>query len=141
MQALEIRNLGGVTGFNKGFESLLDQRCQTATEHGLFTEKVALSFLFERCLQYAGPGRSDAMRVSQPEFVGAAAGVLLDGKQGGHATSFAVNATHQVSGAFGSDHHDVNVAGRHNGFEMNAEAMREAEHFAGMQVWLDVLVI
>ena len=46
-----------------------------------------------------------------------------------------------MPGTLGSDHDDINIGRRNDGFEMNAEAVREAENFTRMQIGLDVLVV
>jgi hypothetical protein len=43
-----------------------------------------------------------------------------------------------VARALGRDHHDVDVVGRLDGLEVNTEAVRHAQDFAGMQVRLDL---
>ena len=141
MQALEIGNLRSVAGFDESFESLLDERRQAAAKHSLFAEEIAFRFFFERGLQNAGAGRADPMRVGESEFVSVAAGILLNREQRWNAAAFGINAANEVAGALGSNHHDVNVVRRHDSFEMNAEAVRNAEHLAGMQIRLDGLLV
>ena len=46
-----------------------------------------------------------------------------------------------MSRALGRDHHHVHVGGRNDGLEMNAEAVRDAENFSGMQIGLDELLV
>src|SRR5579864_764972 len=81
------------------------------------------------------------MGISETEFVRSAAGVLLDGKQRRNSAAFRVHAPDEVSRALRSNHQDINVSRRNNGFEMNAESVREAENFSRMQIGLDVLVV
>ena len=42
-----------------------------------------------------------------------------------------------MAGALGRNHHDVNVCGRNDGLEMNAEAVRETEDLAFGEAWLN----
>src|ERR1035438_8994136 len=46
-----------------------------------------------------------------------------------------------MSGTLGRDHYDVHIARRNDGFEMNAETVRESQNLSGMQIWLDVLLV
>ena len=81
------------------------------------------------------------MGISQRQFVRAAAGILLNRDQGGHASAFRIHAAHQMSGTLGSNHHYVHVGGWNDGFEMNAEAVGDPENFSRMQIGLDELVV
>src|SRR5271169_33703 len=69
------------------------------------------------------------------------AGILLNRDQRRYSAAFAIDAPHQVSRTLGSDHHHVYIGGRNDGFEMNAEAVGDAENFPGMQIGLDELIV
>src|SRR5882672_571389 len=135
--ALKVRNLGSVARFHQRLKALLDQRSQSAAEHGLLAEQVALGFFLESRLEHAGAGRADAVSVAERVFVSASARVLMNRQQRGHASALRIHAAHQMAGALGCDHHHVNVFRRLNRLEMNAEAMREAKNLALGQMRLD----
>ncbi len=46
-----------------------------------------------------------------------------------------------MSGAFWSDHHHIDIVWRDDRFEVDAEAMRNAKNFSGMQIRLDGLLV
>ncbi len=66
-----------------------------------------------------------------------AAGVLLNGNQRRHATPLRINPSQQMTRALGRDHDHVNICWRNDGFEMNAEPVRDAENFPLGQARLD----
>src|SRR5437879_13459959 len=70
-----------------------------------------------------------------------AAGILLNGDQRRDPSSFCVDAADKMAGALGRDHHHVDVSGPHDCIEVNAEAVREAENFSGMEIGFDELVV
>ena len=43
-----------------------------------------------------------------------------------------------MSRPFGSDHYNIDILGRHNVFEMNIEAVAEAERLAGLEIRSDL---
>jgi hypothetical protein len=141
MQALEIGDLGRVAGFHQRLESLLDQRSQPAAQHRLLAEQIAFGFFLECGLQHARAGRANAMRISQRVFVRSLARILLDRDQRRHAAPFGIHPPQQMARALGRDHHHVHILRRNDRLEMNAEAVREAENFSGMQIGLDVLLV
>ena len=65
----------------------------------------------------------------------------MDGEQGRHASALGVDAAHQMAGALGSDHHDVDIFRGLDGFEMDGEAVGEAENFAFAQMRLDGFLV
>ncbi len=65
----------------------------------------------------------------------------MDGQQRRNAAALGVNAADEMAGTLGRDHDDVNVVRRLNGFEVDAEAVRDAQHFAGMKVGLDLRLV
>ena len=67
----------------------------------------------------------------------ATAGILMDGQQRRHAAALGIDAAQQVAGTLGRDHHYVNIFRRLDGFEMNGEAVGEAEYLTLVQVRLD----
>ena len=73
--------------------------------------------------------------------MGASAGILLNRQQRRNSAAFGVHAPDEVSRALRSNHQDINVGRRNDSFEMNAEAVREAENFSRVQIGLDVLVV
>ena len=81
------------------------------------------------------------MRISQRQFVRVAAGILLNRNQRRNAATFAENATDQMPRTLGSDHHHVNIGGRNDRLEMNAEPVRHAEHLARWSGRLDRLFV
>src|SRR5207244_5926223 len=85
----------------------------------------------------AGARRSNSVRVCQCIFISPSAGILVHGQQGRYATAFAVYTSQQVTGTLGCNHHNVHVTGRNEGFEMNAEPVRNAQDFSRVQVGPD----
>jgi hypothetical protein len=70
-----------------------------------------------------------------------AAGVLLDRDQRRHSAPFAIDSPHQMARALRRNHHHVNVGGWNDRLEVNAESVRDPEHFAGMQIRFDGLFV
>src|SRR5580700_5780662 len=141
VQALEISNLRSVAGFHQRLESFLDQRSQSAAQHRLLAEQVALSFFAERGLQHARASRTNTMRIGQGKLMCPLARILLNRDQRRYPAPLGINPPQQVAWAFGRDHHHVDITGRNDRLEMNAETMREAQNLSGMQIGLDVLLI
>jgi hypothetical protein len=69
--------------------------------------------------------------------VSAARGVLINGEEGRNTFAFLINTPQQEARTLRCDHHNVDIGGRNDSFEMNAEAVREAESLAGMKKWLN----
>ena len=65
----------------------------------------------------------------------------MDREQGGNSAAFGIDATDQMPGTLGSDHHDIDISRRDDSFEMNAESVRETENLTRMQVGFDELVV
>ncbi len=65
----------------------------------------------------------------------------MDGEQRRNSAALGINATDQMARALGRDHDDVDVVRRLDGLEVNAEAVRDAQHFAGMEVRLDLRLV
>src|SRR5437764_118603 len=86
----------------------------------------AFGFFLEGGFENAGARRADAVGISETEFVGASAGILLNRQQRRNSAAFGVHAPDEVSRALRSNHQDINVGRRNDSFEMNAEAVREA---------------
>ena len=79
-------------------------------------------------------GGADALGVGQRQLLGLAAGVLVDGDQRRHALALFVLAAHEVTGALGGDHDDVDVLGRHDLAEVDVEAVGEHEDLAVLEL-------
>jgi hypothetical protein len=75
------------------------------------------------------------------QLTGLAAGVLLDGEQGGHALAVLVLPAHGVAGPLGRDHHHIHIGGGLNQAEADVEAVGEAQHLAGAQMGSNLLLI
>src|SRR5713101_410447 len=65
MNALKVRDLRLITGLDQRFKTFLHQRGQSAAEHGLLTEQIALGFFFKCGLQNSGPSRADAVGIRE----------------------------------------------------------------------------
>ena len=46
-----------------------------------------------------------------------------------------------MAGAFGGDHEHIDIFWRHDGFEMDVEAVGCAQGFAGLEIWRDGFVV
>ncbi len=68
----------------------------------MLPEKVALGLFLEARLQNARPRRSDAVRISEREFVRVTACILLDRNQGWNSSAFGINAPDQMPGLLGA---------------------------------------
>src|SRR6185437_11836489 len=121
-------------------EAFLHERSKTAAKNCLLAEEIAFGFLFEGGLKNAGASCADTIRIAESQFVRLAGCVLVNGDQSGNSAAFGVHAANQVAGSFGRDHDNINICGRDDGFEMNAEAVGEREHFALRESWPDVLL-
>ena len=139
MHALEISRLRLVTGFHQRFESSGDQGGDAAAEDGLFTEQVGFGFFLERCVQHAGPGATDAPCISQADFTGHTAAVLMNSQQTGDAGTFGILAADQMTGTFGRDHEHIDVGSRLDLTKVNVEAVGKRESSAGFEVGSDML--
>ena len=70
-----------------------------------------------------------------------AGGVLVHGDERRHAAALDVRATHEVAGALGRDHRDVDVGRRVDQVEADVEAVGEEQALAGGEVRRDVGVV
>ena len=107
----------------------------------MLTEQIAFSFLAESCLQHSRSRRADAVRITERKLVSASAGVLMNREQRRHASALRIHAAQQVPRTLRRDHHYVDIFRRLDGFEVDREAMREAEDFPLPQVRLDCRLI
>ncbi len=87
----------------------------------------------------AGP--ADAACPGEADVAGFAGGVLMDGQQARHAAAAFEFAANQMARALGGDHQHIDVLRRDDRLEMDVEAVRGAEGFAGFQMRGDALVI
>src|ERR1017187_2807100 len=104
VEALEVGDLGSVSGFDKGLEAGADEFRGAAAEDGLFAEEVAFGFFAEVGVDDAGLEAAEGEGVGEGAFEGLAGGVLVDGDEGGDANAFGVEFTDAVAGSFGRDH-------------------------------------
>ena len=82
VQALEVRHLRLLSGLHQRLEAFLDQRRQTAAQHRLLAEQVALGFFLESGLQNAGASRPDAIaRRHRAHSWARPRGILMNGQQ------------------------------------------------------------
>src|SRR6266849_1743660 len=88
MQALKVGDLGLISGLDQGFKSLLDERSQSTTEDGLFSEQITLRLFFESGLQNSVAGRANSVGVAKRVSL-----CLL------RAGSFGIEAEHNVVAA------------------------------------------
>src|ERR1035441_1798476 len=76
VEALEIGDFGGVSGFDQGVEPGPDQLGGTAAEDALFAEEVAFGFFAEGGVEDAGLEAAEGEGVGEGAFEGLAGGVL-----------------------------------------------------------------
>ena len=76
--ALKVSHFGGVTGFNEGFKTGLDELHQTAAEHGLFAEEVGFGFRAEGRFDDTGFACAVGGGVRKRHVMGGAGDVLVD---------------------------------------------------------------
>jgi hypothetical protein len=126
VDAFEVRHFLGITGFDECFESGLDERGKSAAEDGLFAEEIGFAFVLESGFDDAAASAADTARPCEADGSGFASGILMDGEQTRNTAAALKFAAHQMAGAFGSDHQDIHILGRHDGFEMNIESVRRA---------------
>ena len=82
---------------------------------------------------------ADARRISERLGPRAAARILLDREQAGHAAADLIFAADEVARALGRDQHDVEVAARHDLAIMDREAVGDEQGVARREVRLDVV--
>src|SRR5581483_4848975 len=138
VQALEVGDLRLVPGLDQRVEPALHELRDPAAKHGLLAEQVGLGLLLERRLDDPGPGGPDPGAVRESARQRPAGRVLLDGDERRGADPLLEGPAHEVSGALGRDHRDVDALGGHDRAEVHAEAVREHQHVAGVQVGGDV---
>ena len=135
VEDFEVGELGLVAGFDEGLEACLDEGGGAAAEDGLLAEEVGLGLFGEGGLEDSGAGAADALGVGEREGEGVAAGVLLDGDEGGDAAAFGEDFADAVAGGLGGDERDVDRWGRGDGAEADVEAVGEHEGLAGASGW------
>ena len=109
MQALEVGDLGLVSGVDQRLEAGLDERADAAAEHGLLAEEVRLRLFLERRHEHARARRADRPCLRQRERQRLARRVLLDGDQRRRAAAFDEQLADAMPGRLRRDHRDVDV--------------------------------
>src|SRR5215218_116728 len=138
VEALEVGDLRLVAGLDQGLEAGLDQRGAAAAEHRLLAEQVGLGLLLEGGHQRPGAGAADRAGVGLGQVPGLAGGVLGDRDQHGGALAALELAAHQVAGALGRDHGDVDGLRGPDVAVVDVEAVGEEQRVAGLEVGGDV---
>ena len=138
VDTFEVGHFVGITGFDKGFETVLHQVNDTAAENVLFAEEVFVGFLFEGAFQHAGTGKTFGLGDGESNFTGFAGGVLLDGNEAGNAEAFHEAFAFFGTGALGSDHDDIGILRRLDFVEDDAETVGERESLSGGDVGSDL---
>ena len=141
VQAFEVGHLGLVPGIDQGLETGAHQLAGAAAKHYLLTEKIGFGLFGEIRLDDAGAGGADSLGVSQSQILCLAAGVLVDGEEGGNAAHFRRLAQNQVAGALGCNHDHVDVGRRHDLVEVDIEAVGEHQHITGLEAGSDLLAV
>jgi len=141
VQALEVRELGGVARGDEGLEAGLDERRDSPAQHHLLAEQVAFGLLAERGGQHAGAGAADPHGIRECVGERLAARVALDGDERRHAPPRLEFAAHQMPGRLGRHHRDVHARRRYDLLEVDVEAVGEHESFAGDDRRRDVLLV
>src|SRR5680860_821565 len=134
VQALEIGDLGLVSGLNQSVKASPNQLRSSSTQDCLLTEKICLCLLLESSLYDTGPGAADTLCVSQTHLLRLSCGVLMDGEKARHSSPVLIHPAHQVSGTLGRNHGYVHVVRRSDLPKVDIEPMGEHEHLAGLQV-------
>jgi len=125
MKAFEIGDFRMIACFHQGVESRLDQFGHPSTEDALFSEKVGLGLLSERGFNDAGTGGPKTFGVGESSLFCLFCIILIDGKKGWDSCSLLVFPSHQMSRAFRSNHHHVDLFRRDDLAVMNVEPVRE----------------
>jgi hypothetical protein len=141
VEALEVRDLGLVAGFDERLEAGLDERAHAAAQHRLLAEQIGLGFLGERCLDDAGAHDADALGVRQRQRARLARRVLLDREQRRRPGALDEQLADAVARRLRGDHRDVEIGARRDRAEADVEAVREHQHVARLQVRLDLLTV
>ena len=141
MAGLEVGHLRLVTGLHQSLETGVDELTDAAAQHSLLAEQVGLGLLLEGGLQDTGTAGADGGGIGQSHILGLAGEVLLHADQAGHALALQVLAADGVAGALGGDHDDVHVGGRHDGLEVDVEAVGEGQGLALGHVGGHLLVV
>ena len=141
VHAFEIGHFRRVAGLDQGFVGGLNQRRQPAAQHRLFAEQVGLALLAEGGADDPGPPAADRRRVGEPDVVGVAGGVLVDGQQHRHPGAALVFGAHRMAGALGRDHEDVEVVAGLDEAEVDGQPVRHGQRRAFLQVVAEMVVI
>jgi hypothetical protein len=139
VQALEVGDLGLVTGLDQGVEPGLDQFGHPAAQHHLLTEQVRLRLFGEGGGERAGPGSADRLGVGQRQRPRAAGGVALHGDQHRHPPALGELAAHQVARPLRRDHAHVDAIRRRDELVADVQPVREEQGIAGHQARRDRL--
>ena len=83
VQAFEVGDFGRVAGFDQRFESGADQFGSAAAEDGLLAEEIAFGLFPEGGFDDAGVQAAERGGIGQGVFESLAAGILMDGDEGG----------------------------------------------------------
>ena len=111
VDTFKVSHFGGISGFGKNFKTVFHEINGTAAENVLFTEEVFVSFLFHGAFENASTGETFSFGESESNFAGFAGAVLADSDQAGNTEAFDEAFANFSTGAFGSDHDDVDVSG------------------------------
>ena len=141
MKAFKVGNLGLITSLDEGFKSIHDQLGGAPAQHRLLAEEVGFTLLGKCCFDAAGPKGADGLGVGQGERPGAAGEVLLDGNDRGNPATGNILTAHQVAGALGGHHADINECRRRHKPEADVEPVGKEKGVAFLQVGLNCFQI
>ena len=125
MQALKVGGLRLIPRLDERVKTGPDQLRYAATEDDLFAKEIRLSLFFKGGLDHAGPRAPDGLGIGEPEIARPAGRILMHREQPGDALTLDVHTAHEVPGALGRDHEDVDVCRRHDLVVMDVEAVGE----------------
>ena len=141
VQALEIRHLGRVAGFDQGFVTGLDQFHRAAAQHRLFAEQIGLGLFAEIGLDDAGLAAAIGRGVAERQVTRLAGRIGTDRDQVRHAAALHVGVAHRVARRLGRDHPHVEVGTRHDLAVVHVEAVRKGQRGALADVGFDILAV
>ena len=141
VQHFEVRALRLIARFDQRFVARLDERADAAAQHRLLAEEIGFGLFLERGLQHSGARAADAFQVAQRERMRLAGRVLVDGDEAGNTAALGEHFAHAMAGSLGRGHAYVDACGGSDGLEVNVEAMREEQQFAGGEIGSNLFVV
>src|SRR6516165_2604035 len=125
MKTFEIGHLGLVTGLDQGLKTVLNERGETATKHGLLAKKIGFGLFLKRGLQDSGSSCSNPLCPGQCKLLGLLRWVLVNRDQSRYAFTFEVLTPDDMPRTFRRDHDHIHVLRGNDGLKVNGKTVAE----------------